>query len=548
MFEARRLLVLALAGGCLALAGGCQGSIVEPPPEVREEVDTVLADALDSPRIWRLSNTQYARTVDALFGSGGEIGETFLAEVSGHGFANSIDQNAIDDQRILEYQRAAQELALRAVEDPDTMARVWSCEGNFDDATCIRRFIADFGERAFRRPLLSEEQTDYEAFFVDVLGALDGPTAVQLVIETMLQSPSFQYRTEVGRLDDPEPVPGERVTLTPHESLSLLSYTLWGVAPDVDFGAAEELETREGLQLYVDRMLDDPRLLAAFEEFVEDLLDYEDLDLASPAVGYEDDWDGLRESMRGERHEFLQYLLFSGEVEATYAQLVTADYNFADARLAPLYEVAAPASGFVRIDTGGARPGLLGQVGVLAAHALPDGTSPPRRGKLVKVRLLCFPAQSPPDNVAIAEDALEGVTTTREFFEAVTGPGTCGASCHVSLNPPGFAFEHFDQVGRWRDTDRGAPVDSAVDLDPLGLGPVDGAAGLGRALAASAEAEGCFARQFYRFAMGRTENASDRPFVRDLGAELRARGGDIRALLRDLLTRESMHRRAMPEL
>lgn len=539
MFE-RGWLVLALLGGCQGLIGDPTGD--GPTEPVERPVEDVVA--LDTPRIWRLSNTQYARTVDALFGSGGTIADSFLAEVSGHGFSNSVDQNDIGDQRILEYQRAAQQLAQRAVEDPDTLARLWSCEADFDDAACMRTFITDFGARAFRRPLLSEEQSAYEALFVDVRAALDGPTAVQLVVETMLQSPSFLYRTEVGNLEDPEPASGDLVTLTPHESLSLLSYTLWGVAPDAEFGGPEELATDEGMQVFVDRMLDDPRLLAAFEEFVHDLLGYHDLELAAPAVGYEDDWDGLRESMKGERHEFLQHLLFSDEVEASYGQLFTADYNFVDARLAPLYDVPAPASGFARVDTSG-RPGLLGQAGVLAAHSLPGGTSPPRRGKLVAKRLLCRPIPAPPDNLEIPDGVLDDVITTREFFEAITGPGTCGAACHVFLNPPGFAFEHFDQVGRWRDTEHGAPVDSAVDLGALGIGRVDGAASLGEALAGSDEAKDCFARELYRFAMGRTETSSDTPVVADLGATLRA-DDDLRALLRDLLTRTPMHRRAMP--
>jgi hypothetical protein len=28
------------------------------------------------------------------------------------------------------------------------------------------------------------------------------------------------------------------------------------------------------------------------------------------------------------------------------------------------------------------------------------------------------------------------------------------------MDPPGFAFEHFDAVGRWRERDEGSPVDA----------------------------------------------------------------------------------------
>ena len=540
-------------GLALVFAGGCQGLIADPVGERPEDDDARIERpleeivALDTPRVWRLSNAQYARSVDSLLGFGGELVDGFLDEVASHGFANSIDNNTIGDQRILGYQYAAQELAQRAVEDPSAMARIWSCDGAFEDATCVQGFIDGFGSRAFRRPLLNEERQAYEALFVDARGALGGPTAVQLVVETMLQSPSFLYRTEVGPLDEPEPEPGEVVSMTPHESLSLLSYTLWGGAPDPSLDPTSELATEEGMQAVVQRMLEDPRLLVAFEDFVHDLLGYHDLDVASPAVGYEDDWDGLRQSMAGERREFLDHLLFSGEVPASYGQLMTADYNFADARLAPLYGVDAPTSGYVRVETGGERPGILGQAGVLAAHSLPDGSSPPRRGKLVAQRLLCRSIPAPPDNLPIPEGALDEVTTTREFFEAVTGPGTCGATCHSFLNPPGFAFEHFDAVGRWRDTENGDPVNSAVDLAVFGLGPVAGASGLGQALAGSSDAQDCFARELYRFAMGRVESGEDEAFVQAMGAEFRESEGDLRTLLAAMLTRAPMHQRQMPE-
>mgnify|MGYP006176050065 CR=1 FL=1 len=39
-------------------------------------------------------------------------------------------------------------------------------------------------------------------------------------------------------------------------------------------------------------------------------------------------------------------------------------------------------------------------------------------------------------------------------------------SCHVTIDPPGFALESFDASGRWRTTDNGVPLEqTAPDVD-----------------------------------------------------------------------------------
>ena len=39
------------------------------------------------------------------------------------------------------------------------------------------------------------------------------------------------------------------------------------------------------------------------------------------------------------------------------------------------------------------------------------------------------------------------------------------ASCHEKMDPIGFAFEHFDAIGRYRTQDNGEPIDAAGKLD-----------------------------------------------------------------------------------
>ena len=38
------------------------------------------------------------------------------------------------------------------------------------------------------------------------------------------------------------------------------------------------------------------------------------------------------------------------------------------------------------------------------------------------------------------------------------------ATCHRPMDPLGFALEHFDAIGRWREKDGAAEIDAAIEL------------------------------------------------------------------------------------
>jgi hypothetical protein len=104
--------------------------------------------------------------------------------------------------------------------------------------------------------------------------------------------------------------------------------------------------------------------------------------------------------------------------------------------------------------------------------------------------------------------------------------------CHTLFNPTGLAFESYDAVGRWRDTENGAPIDTTGSL------VVDGAAHafetpleLSEAVAASAQARDCYTLQWYRAALGRREFAEDACSLAVAEQAATDSGGDLRELL-----------------
>ena len=149
--------------------------------------------------------------------------------------------------------------------------------------------------------------------------------------------------------------------------------------------------------------------------------------------------------------------------------LLTANHTFVNERLAKHYGIPnVRGSRFRRVELGeefDVRRGLLGKGSILTVSSVPARTSPPIRGNWILLNLLGTPAPDPPPVVP----DLEPVDTSaagdrrqpsiREQLEAHTGDPVC-AACHKIMDPFGFAMEHFDAIGRWRDEDAGQPIDA----------------------------------------------------------------------------------------
>jgi hypothetical protein len=124
-------------------------------------------------------------------------------------------------------------------------------------------------------------------------------------------------------------------------------------------------------------------------------------------------------------------------------------------------------------------------------------------------RLLCRHLPPPPPDVPAAKPPSPNLTTRERFAEH--NKNECAAGCHGLFDPFGFAFEHYDGIGRYRTTDGGKPVDASgtVSLDGAGKSFTN-ALELSAHLGASAEARRCFATQWLRFALSRAEVDADR--------------------------------------
>lgn len=484
----------------------------------------------ESTRLARLTHSQYQNTIYELLGiSDGPAPDFAPDALNGFAFQTSIDFR-VDARLGPQYRAGAESLAERAAGDAAVLSRIVPC----DDQSCAAQFIEEFGLKAFRRPLTNDELAGYGDLFTrgsELVGSgdnfLDG---VRLVVEAMLQSPQFIYRTELGDALDAD----GNVLLDAWQVASRLSFFLYDSMPDqplLDAAAADQLATAEQLSAQVQRMLADSRAtrnLVAFHEQAWRFSRYTKIAPDNEVFGDLPTDLGARMSQASSR--YIQEVIETG---GGFAELLTAPYAYADSTLAPLYGVDG-GDELARIDLNAdQRKGYLMQAGFLAANAYARKTDPIHRGLFVVRDLLCRAIPDPPANAAQTPppEGAPDPETTRDEITILTGQDNC-VGCHSLFNPAGFAFEGFDAIGQARTQENGVNVDTQgqIQLDGAALN-FDNALTLVDALAASPEARNCYAGKWLEFAHGRTLASDERS-----AAEPLANASSIEALVLSLAT------------
>ena len=179
----------------------------------------------------------------------------------------------------------------------------------------------------------------------------------------------------------------------------------------------------------------------------------------------------------------------------------------------------------------------MSQPALLAATSKPNMTSPVHRGIFVREQLLCTALPPPPADAMVVAPDPDPNLTTRQLFEAHTEDPAC-AGCHKLIDPLGHGFEHFDEVGHWRETQNGHPVDAEGDV--IGTtdmnGPFYGVAELARRMAESEMVHRCVTTQLFRYAAGRGESDGDGCTLEAMFSDYLESGYDFRALVRSFVT------------
>jgi len=519
------LLVIA-SGSCSSAPSG------SPPPATTVGPLCKARDPGPSP-LRRLSRVEYARTMDDLLGPGALDSGRLPPDERALGFANNAEVVSTGGLLVEAYADLAEQAGDRVAAHPEMYA---PCAAATGDATCAAAFVADFGRRAWRRALTADEQAALAAVYA--AGETDGAFAegIARVTAVLLSSPQFLYRLESGTGLPSEELAGA-VPLTSNELATRLSYLVWGSMPDralLDAVDAGTLTTRADLAREARRMLADPRARATVTTFHAQWLGLDQLgDVSKDHIIYPMFTPALSAAFANEAAAFVNEVVWNRE--GTLGALLSAPYTFGDATLAAFYGAGPPTTtpgglGLITLPAG-QRAGLLTQGAFLSVYGKANQSDPIHRGRFVRERLFCTTPPPPPPALAVRPPDLDPRLTTRQRFAAHTGDPMC-SGCHKLLDPIGFSFEHYDGIGRWRETEGGQPVDSAgalagTDVDTS----LDGAVALANAVAGSTEVQVCYATQWFRFAYGRGETSADDCAVSDLATAFVAAKGNVRELL-----------------
>jgi hypothetical protein len=507
--------------------GGCNGSVGEsagpggrppgPPadPGLPPTPGTPAIPGANVPEIpgatplRRLTRAQYNNTVRDLLGLSGEFGATFAGDDDAGGFRSNV-VSPVSEPQVEQYYRTAEDLATRAV--AGGLAKLAPCPPPRPEPACADEFVRNFGKRAFRRPLTPEEVDRYQQVYQAGRGASgDLASGVTLVIAAMLQSPNFLYLPEIG---DSAAKEKDGVPLDGYEVASRLSYFLLGSMPDEELFAAADaraLRTPEQIGAQARRLLKSPRARDAIVSFFTQWLEVTELgSIDKDAMLFPEFTPALRTAMRDEIGAFADHVLRTGD--GRLQTLLTSSLSFPSAPLLPIYGLPARQGmgqvADVPVELPRAqRSGLLTLAGVMSVYAHPDQTGPVGRGFMVSEKLLCITPPPAPDNVNTMLPKPDANVTTRERLEQHRVDPAC-SSCHALMDPYGLTFENYDAIGRYRTTDGRKAVDATATGLPE-IGDVKDALELMAKLAASPVVRSCLTKQWFRYAFGRSEVASD---------------------------------------
>ncbi|HWA73238.1 MAG TPA: DUF1588 domain-containing protein [Polyangiaceae bacterium] len=515
------------ATGGSPTAPGTGGGSAQPQPDAQGNLPftppTALAPALPA-RVWRLSHTEYQRSVKALVGVAPDISE-LPSDIDSGVYSNMSGTNFVR----LDVASVYHELATTLTDALTTAQLTALIPCGSTNATCKNDFIQAAVTKAFRRPALAEDTTRYAAVFDAAVPSGDAALPFRSVLRALLTSPYFLYRTEIG---EPAQQANPAFQLSNYEVASFLSYSLLGTPPSAELLASAqrgELTQPATLAPTLTAMLEQPAAAAQLATFLfqwiklQNFADVTKFDAAFPG------FEGVRAAMLDEARAFLAQTgmnttlpgLLTGNVPATGA-------------LDQFYR-SAPSAPAAAIHTG-----ILELGATLALYGKAERSSPTLRGLFVRERLLCQHISLPPIQVPDISDTVERAnpTTTRELYEMHASDPTC-RSCHQLLDPVGFTLENLDGAGRFRTQENGVAINSSgVLLQTDVNGTYTSGAQLSEALSRSDWVRECVATQAFRFFFGQAEKARGLPPV-TAGFRALVASGKMRDLLIALLSSPS---------
>lgn len=406
--------------------------------------------------------------------------------------------------------------------------KLWGGEAAIIKArqTVVQNVLFPFATRAYRRILLPAEEEQLLNFFEEVYTQLPKgkrrfDEGIAEALKVVLVSPNFLIRQEG---DQPTEIP---YLVNDFEMASRLSFFLWSSLPDdqlLEAAYRQELRDSMLLKAQIARMLKSPKVKRMAESFAAQWLDIDKLSDPSHNVDADKFPTYTPELETYMKEEAVEYFYHTLTESQNLLELLNGNYTFLNRPLAEHYGIEGVEGLKLRKVplSSEKRGGILGMGSVLTASSLPTRTSPVLRGKWVLEKVLGTPAKAPPPDVPELEaaKATHEEMTLRELLEIHREDPAC-MGCHQEMDDLGFALEHYDAIGRWREsyTPQLAKIDASGTLKSGES--FDGPSELKAVLQGKKHLFAKnLAQKFLGFALGRSINFKDYKTVQSLADTL----------------------------
>ena len=525
----RRFVKLSICGVVLAL-GACEPAEPEvkgAPPDMR-----------------RLTEAQYQNVIADVFGIDVEVAGRFDPLLRTQGLvALGAREARITPTGFERFFNIARTVADRVTDEQHRHTLIPCAPKTLSaaDDDCARAFLTQSGRLLFRRALTTTE-ADYFVKAANDAAVAHGDFyhGIATSLTSMLVTPQFLFVADTTETD---PSDKAKERLTGAARASRLSFFLWNTSPDeLLLSAAErgELDTADGVERHIDRLLTSPRATHGVRAFFTDFLALEDFEtLEKDPVIYPTFTLDVAENAREQiLRTIVHHLMIDGQ---DYRDLFTTRKTFLTRSLARLYRVPIDRTdnGWVPFEftEAQARVGIQSQIALMALYAYPGRSSAVRRGRAVRELLMCQKVPDPPGDVDFSGflDADSPKKTARERLIAHRTAPAC-EGCHKITDPIGLAFENFDGAGQFRTTENDAPIDASGDLNGLAYtGPV----GLGQALRGDPAVASCAVNRLFSYAVGRAVSRDEAAVVKYLDKSFAAGRYNFPALMRRIASSDA---------
>jgi hypothetical protein len=403
------------------------------------------------------------------------------------GLSNIAVAARIDSGNATQFTEAANTIGNWVTAQGATAARCTT----FGTSECVDTLLDWLLPEAFRRPATTEERTEIRGVYDDTVATYGEEWAFTAVVRSVLLSPQFLYRTEIG------PAGTGIVAIDDYEIASLLSFSLLDRGPDQELLAdanAARLSDPAVREQHARRLMGSSA--GIWQRFFWEWLKMSTLQSQGVETGLD---AALIANLEEEYRTFVENIVVTNR--GNLSTLLTSTQTWGKPDVAEYYGVTHPGGELATFELNPQqRGGLLTLGSWLVAHGKDGRDNVVRRGMGVFRDAMC--QNITPLNVdleAATRDLVGADATIREIAEARGADAVCGA-CHSTSDPVGLAFESFGGDGRYQTTyPDGKPVESQVTWNGV---QYNTAAEVSAALAQDERFEQCLVRRFGHFLLG----------------------------------------------